>query len=193
VLCFETFDVPELIMAKVKRKSATKPTSATKPSTRRRKASSGDVLGQMKADARIKAKWRKHYRMLMDLRSHLRHQKRDLLKDALEENTGIQREMADVGTNSYDRDLALSMISSEQNALYEIEQALNRMKTGGYGICEVTGKPIPTERLNAIPWTRFTAEAEREIEKRGQSERAKLGDRERVPKFSTGQTGDEEA
>jgi RNA polymerase-binding transcription factor DksA len=72
------------------------------------------------------------------------------------------------------------MISSEQNALYEIEQALNRMKTGTYGTCELTGKPIPLERLNAIPWTRFTAEAERKLEKRGELARAKLGDRERI-------------
>jgi RNA polymerase-binding transcription factor DksA len=92
----------------------------------------------------------------------------------------MQREMADVGTNSYDRDLALSMISTEQNALYEIEQALNRMTTGTYGICELTGKPIPPERLNAIPWTRFSAPAESELEKRGELERTKLGNRKRV-------------
>jgi len=125
--------------------------------------------------------------MLMNLRSHLRNQKGRLMKDALEEGTDIQREMADVGTNSYDRDWALSMISSEQNALYEIEQALSRMTTGTYGICELTGKPIPLERLNAIPWTRFTAQAERELEKRGESGRAKLGDRERISKSPTAQ------
>ena len=100
--------------------------------------------------------------------------------------------MADVATNSYDRDWALSMISSEQNVLYEIEQALNRIRTGTYGKCEVTGKPIPMERLNAVPWTRFITEAERELEKSGQLERAKLGHRERVPQLGTGSNEPEE-
>src|SRR5262249_45606308 len=102
-------------MAKIKRKVA------KRVSTRRLKASTRDVIGEVNLSAKIKPKWQKHYRMLMDLRSHLRKQKDQLLKDALDEDTGIQREMADVGTNSYDRDWALSMISSEQNALYEIE------------------------------------------------------------------------
>jgi RNA polymerase-binding transcription factor DksA len=161
---------------------------------RRRKASTGDVLGGFNFNdpARIQTKWRKYFRTLLDLRAHLRSQKGELLKDALDEDVSIQRELADVGTNSYDRDLALSMISSEQNALYEIEQALNRIKNGTYGICEVSGKPIPLDRLDAVPWTRFGAEAEREIERRGQAERAKLGDRERVPKFSASQASDEE-
>src|SRR5262245_22262216 len=106
---------------------------------RRVKASTGDVLGEVNLDTKIKRKWQKHVRMLLQLRSHLSDQKGQLMKDAQEENVGIQREMADVGTNSYDRDWALSMISSEQNALYEIEHALNRTKTGGYGVCELTG------------------------------------------------------
>ncbi|MCI0535650.1 MAG: TraR/DksA C4-type zinc finger protein [Verrucomicrobiales bacterium] len=171
--------VSKLIMVKPRRKPA------KGLSKRRVKASTGDVLGGVNLGAGIKPKWRKQQRKLMALRSHLQNQKGQLMKDALEEDTGLQREMADVGTNSYDRDWALSMISSEQNALYEIEQALTRMKNGTYGICELTGKRIPAERLEAIPWTRFTAEAERELEKRGQSERARLGDRERVPKYST--------
>ncbi len=173
-------------MEKAKRKRA------KKRSNRRVKASTGDVIGEFDPGVKIKPKWKKHYRMLLDLHSHLRNQKSQLMKDAVEEYTGIQREMADVGTNSYDHDWALSMISSEQSALYEIEQALNRMKNGTYGICELTGKPIPLERLNAIPWARFTAQAERELEKRGQLERAKLGERERITKPSSTQNLAEE-
>jgi RNA polymerase-binding transcription factor DksA len=88
--------------------------------------------------------------------------------------------MADAGTDSYDRDLALSMLSHQQNAVYEIQEALNRIRDGTYGVCEMTGKKIPAERLEAIPWTRFTAEAERMLEKRGEFQRAQLGPRESV-------------
>jgi RNA polymerase-binding transcription factor DksA len=165
-------------MQKGKRNPQNKP--RTKPSKRVRKASTADVLGNRITNTDVPHKWKKHFRMLTTLREHLRSQKGDLMKDALEERTSIQREMADVGTNSYDRDWALSMISSEQNALYEIEQALNRIKNGTYGKCEITGKAIPAARLDAIPWTRFTAAAEAELEKRGELDRPKLGNAERV-------------
>ena len=42
--------------------------------------------------------------------------------------------------------------------LLEIEQALSRMDRGTYGICEETEEPIESERLVAIPWTRFSIE-----------------------------------
>ncbi len=83
--------------------------------------------------------------------------------------------MADAGTDEYDRDWALGMISSEQDALYQIEQAMDRIRHDTYGTCELTSKPIEPERLAAIPWTRFTAAAERELEKNGLTEKVKLG------------------
>jgi RNA polymerase-binding transcription factor DksA len=48
--------------------------------------------------------------------------------------------------------------------IYEIEQALKRIKQGSYGICELTGTAIPKARLRAIPWTRFCKSAEAQIE-----------------------------
>ena len=92
--------------------------------------------------------------------------------------------IADAGTDSYDRDFALSMISSEQNALFEIEEALNRIKTGRYGTCEATGKKIDPERLEAIPWTRFSAEAERDLEKNNAVDKTRLGELEELPRTS---------
>lgn len=88
--------------------------------------------------------------------------------------------MGDAGSDAYDRDLALGMLSSEQNMVFEIDQALNRMRTGTYGTCELTGKRISRERLEAIPWARFTAEAERSLERDGVIRLARLGPREAV-------------
>src|SRR5437667_415062 len=75
--------------------------------------------------------------------------------------------MADAATDTYDRDFALSMLSCEQDSLYEIDEALDRIRDGTYGVCELTGKKIEPQRLEAIPWTRFTAEAEKQLEKQG--------------------------
>jgi DnaK suppressor protein len=54
---------------------------------------------------------------------------------------------ADAGSDAYDRDFALSLLSQEQDALYEIDQALKRIELGTYGVCEMSGKPIPHARL----------------------------------------------
>jgi hypothetical protein len=72
--------------------------------------------------------------------------------------------MADAATDSFDRDLVLGLVSFEQEGLYEIDAALKRIEDGTYGVCELTSKPIPWERLAAIPWTRFSIEAENQLE-----------------------------
>ena len=51
-----------------------------------------------------------------------------------------------------ERDLALS--AQARQAIEEIDHALSKFATGTYGICEVSGEPIPAERLEAIPWAR---------------------------------------
>ncbi|MBS0658544.1 MAG: TraR/DksA C4-type zinc finger protein [Verrucomicrobia bacterium] len=78
----------------------------------------------------------------------------------------------DAGSDAYDRDFALSMLSQEQDALYEIDEALKRIEGGNYGICEMSGKLIPQARLEAIPFTRYTVECQAQIEK--QSKYAKV-------------------
>ena len=73
--------------------------------------------------------------------------------------------MADAGTDTFDRDFALSLVSSEQEALSEVEAAIKRIRDGTYGICELTQKPISRDRLLAVPFTRYSAEAQKELEK----------------------------
>jgi len=75
--------------------------------------------------------------------------------------------MGDSGTDNFDRDFALSLLSSDQDAIYEIEEALKRIEKNTYGVCELTNKPIPRARLDAIPWTRFTVESQAQLEKEG--------------------------
>ena len=73
---------------------------------------------------------------------------------------GMHQADADAGSDAYDRDFAPSLLSQEQDALYEIEEALKRIDLGTYGICEMTGKPIAHPRLEALPFARYTVECQ---------------------------------
>lgn len=124
---------------------------------------------------KIKPEWQKYYDILMDLRDRLQQQMNGLAKDSAEQLPGYSLHMADTGTDNFDRDFALSLLSSDQDAIYEIEEALKRIERGTYGVCELTGKPIPKARLDAIPWTRFTVEAQIQLEREGQLRQRRLG------------------
>jgi RNA polymerase-binding transcription factor DksA len=80
---------------------------------------------------------------------------------------------ADAGSDAYDRDFALSLLSQEQDALYEIDQALKRIELGTYGKCEMSGKHIPRARLEAIPFARFTVECQSQLEKQNRASRVR--------------------
>jgi RNA polymerase-binding transcription factor DksA len=117
--------------------------------------------------AKIKAQWEKYYHRLLELRDQLTKQMDGLAKESAQEMAGYSLHMADSGTDNFDRDFALSLLSSDQDAVYEIEEALKRIEKNTFGICELTGKPIPRKRLEAIPWTRFTVEAQAQLEREG--------------------------
>jgi RNA polymerase-binding transcription factor DksA len=80
---------------------------------------------------------------------------------------------ADAGSDAYDRDFALSLLSQEQDALYEIDEALKRIDLGTYGKCEMSGKLILRARLEAIPFARFTVECQSQLEKQSKASRVR--------------------
>jgi RNA polymerase-binding transcription factor DksA len=92
---------------------------------------------------------------------------KDTLRSRAEgsEGNAFGMHQADAGSDAYDRDFALSLLSQEQNSLYEIDQALKRIDEGAYGMCEMSGKAIPHVRLEALPFTRYTVECQAELEK----------------------------
>ena len=145
-------------------------------------ATAASILGQVGSKsknsdpvARIKPDWQKYYKNLLDLRERLLNQMSGLAKESAEEMSSYSLHMADSGTDNFDRDFALSLLSSDQDAIYEIEEALKRIEKGTYGVCELTGKNIPKARLDAIPWTRFTVEAQAQLERDGALRSRKLG------------------
>jgi RNA polymerase-binding transcription factor DksA len=62
--------------------------------------------------------------------------------------------MADHGTDNFDRELALSLASSRQDSIYEIEDAIRRIDEGEYGTCQSCGKPVERPRLKALPFAK---------------------------------------
>ena len=81
------------------------------------------------------------------------------------EASGSGMHQGDAGSDAYDRDFALSVLAKEQDALYEIEQALRRIDRGAYGICEMSCKTNPQASLDAIPFARLTVECQAQWEK----------------------------
>jgi DnaK suppressor protein len=133
------------------------------------------VTARKNGDVRIKAEWQKYYARLIELRDQLTRQMDGLAKESAQEMAGYSLHMADSGTDNFDRDFALSLLSSDQDAVYEIEEALKRIEKNTYGICELTGKAIPRSRLEAIPWTRFTVQAQMQLEREGALRQRRLG------------------
>lgn len=163
-----------------KKKIAKKADPAAKP---KRAATAAAILGQTpikgipayKPKAKINPEWLKFYENLLELRERLLLQMSGLAKESAEQLPGYSLHMADSGTDNFDRDFALSLLSSDQDAVYEIEEALKRIERNTYGVCELTGRTIPKTRLQAIPWTRFTVEAQAQLEKEGALRQRRLG------------------
>lgn len=124
---------------------------------------------------KIKPEWQKFYNRLLELRDQLMRQMNGLAKESAQEMPGYSLHMADSGTDNFDRDFALSLLSSDQDAVYEIEEALKRIERNTYGVCEVTGKSIPKARLEAIPWARFTVQAQAQLEREGALRQRRIG------------------
>src|SRR3979411_455457 len=101
---------------------------------------------------------------------------RDTLRARAEgsEASAFGMHQADAGSDAYDKDFALSLLSQEQDALYEIEEAVKRIDNGTYGVCEMSGKPIPHLRLEALPFARFTVQCQSDLEKNKRFSRSRV-------------------
>ena len=162
-----------------KKKETKKPAPRTTPHA---SATAASILGRPAVKARedvypkkVKAEWQQFYARLLELREQLLRQMDGLAKESAEEIAGYSLHMADSGTDNFDRDFALSLLSSDQDAIYEIEEALKRIEKNTYGVCELTGKPIPKARLEASPRTRFTVQAQAQLEREGALRSRRLG------------------
>lgn len=135
----------------------------------------GQDQTQLPMEQRIKTKFTKreleHYRqILLRKRAELVGDISNMEEEALRQSSGslshLPQHMAEQGTDTYDQGLSLDLAAVDRNLLREIDDALKRIDQGVYGICERTGNPIKPERLQEIPWARYSIEAAREMERR---------------------------
>ena len=186
-----TDETPSTTKKVVAKKSAQKKPKALKKPVKKQShapASIADILGfnpNQKANPKtiagksIPTKWKKYYKLLIELREHVQDElalhTSETLKKSSKDNSGdlsgYGNHQADAGTDNFDRDFALGLLSNEQDALNEIEEAIIRIQNGTYGVCEETGKPINKERLMAVPFAKYSLEGQKQFEKNNKKRR----------------------
>lgn len=85
------------------------------------------------------------------------HAAREIREEGVED-------LEELATMDVDREMLYSMSELELERLREIEEALQRMAAGTYGVCLYSGEPIPLDRLREIPWARYRADVQRLVE-----------------------------
>ena len=134
-----------------------------------------------KGDDRLTDADLKHFetRLLQErgkIMKEMGHLENTLLKvnprDSAGDLSGYSFHMADAGTDSMEREKAFDIASKEGRLLMEIDDALRRLYSGAYGICEASGKPISRARLEALPWARLSIEEQAKWEKEQRAGRA---------------------
>ncbi len=160
-----------------------KKAASARPAAKKERASRGSesavILASNHRERRLDPFVRAQKEKLLQLRDAMVDSMAGVAQDTLRsraegsEASAFGMHQADAGSDAYDRDFALSLLSQEQDALYEIDQALKRIELDTYGTCEMSGKPIPRARLEAIPFARFTVECQSQLEKQSKASRVR--------------------
>jgi DnaK suppressor protein len=87
-----------------------------------------------------------------------------LLKELREQTAG---DLVDAALDSAQDEINSQLAEVESRELAQIENALERIRTGHYGVCEMCSTKIPLARLNALPYATLCIECQREAEKYG--------------------------
>jgi DnaK suppressor protein len=97
-----------------------------------------------------------HRETLLTLRARLQGDVTQMEDNALNkdhnQSTSMPNHMAELGSGNFDQELTLSLLGTEENALGQIQAAIERIEDGSYGQCETCGVKIPKPRLDAIPY-----------------------------------------
>lgn len=132
------------------------------------------IVREFKADpkAKMNKKELDHYRaILLKKRAELLGDIDNMEDGALRQNSSgslssMPQHMADQGSDTFEQSMSLSLVDVDRNFIREIDEALKRIMDGTYGVCLHTGRRIPTDRLEQVPWTKYTIEAARELERK---------------------------
>ena len=87
-------------------------------------------------------------------------------RDASGDLSAYTVHMADMAADTYDRELSMNIVSSEQEILYQIDDALKRLEDGSYGICQQCNQAIVMSRLRAVPYASLCIDCQRSKERK---------------------------
>ncbi|MDP3704215.1 MAG: TraR/DksA C4-type zinc finger protein [Candidatus Omnitrophota bacterium] len=87
-------------------------------------------------------------------------------RDASGDLSAYTIHMADMAADSYEREVSMNIVSSEQEVLYQIDDALKLMDEGAFGVCQQCNKPITMSRLKAVPYASLCIQCQRAKEQK---------------------------
>lgn len=100
-----------------------------------------------------------------EILGNVNHMQDETLKKERSDLSNVPFHMADAGSDNYELENTLGLMDEEIKILIEIDAALGRIERKTFGICEGSGEPIPKERLEAIPWARYSVKYKELLEK----------------------------
>lgn len=112
----------------------------------------------------------KYREILLAKRAELVGDISNIEDEALRQNSGslssLPQHMAEQGSDTFEQSISLDLAQVDRNLIREIDEALQRIDQGTYGVCLRTGQRISAERLAEIPWAKYSIEAQRDLERR---------------------------
>ena len=151
--------------APAKKTTKKAPAKKTTKKVNKKSITSGTLSGKIARNKYLTIKQLKEQlSRLLELRERVTGEILSINRDSLSQNER-DPSLSDQGTETFDREFALNQLSSEQDVLFEIDEAIRRIENGTYGICEMTDEPINIERLEALPYVRHSIKAQSELEK----------------------------
>ena len=141
------------------------------PEEKARKAKLKETLALLKADPEWPAFLEAQKQALLELRDQLLPNMQDVTRDHLRSgasnvSSSSGQHIGDAGSEAEVRDLTIRLLGKDREQLFEIDAALERIRLGNYGICEISLEPIPKKRLQVRPFCRLTVKCQEEFEKK---------------------------
>jgi RNA polymerase-binding transcription factor DksA len=104
---------------------------------------------------------------LQGIRDGIQREQEDVISDAAGELSSVDQHPGDSGTETFEMEKNVSLLEQVDDELLEVEAAVQRLERGAYGSCQVCGRPIGDERLEAMPATRFCVQDQAKAERQG--------------------------
>jgi len=138
------------------------------PSSKRPDKSEGEKKKSKRTKTPFTTKQLEKYRqILLAKRAELVGDVQHLEDEALRSSSGETRTIsnaAEFGTDSFDQSMNLDLAAADRRLIEQIDEALERIEDRTYGLCVVTNEPISKDRLEELPWAKYSIEAARQMD-----------------------------